>query len=727
MKTKLAKLWKIVCENKLISVMSIATIAVAVAVVSIFIGKVSKGGILKREPAVAPVISIEVEDLVGATDAFLECDVTVTSSEKDLKIFFTDMTAESNRISGVPFKVKLIDPVKSAELIAYILDINAIDEELDKLSDSERAKSPLNLKKTELLEAYSKALEAMDGTNLTDDNMDGEIYEKDVKPGEYTLCFYPVKNYVAKDYTTLATVRDKVEYKVVNNIKKTFKVYTETEDIPVKKVESLKNTVEYVESSTGIKGVASTPKVDSKQVTVSVPDAKKVTISLAKLSSSSGSGDTNSGGSGSGDTNSGGSGSGDSNSSGSGSGDSNSSDNGSDGNSNSNTTPTASVIVPNRVYLTSSNGDSKSFDVNVSVAKQSATEKNAAFKAVTTCSSGSGTVTIDSVTVDGAAQSSEGFTLDIGAHTVGVNFTVNLTEGADTYKGTGSESFAITVEGPDNSGKLVDANGVQLYKDEACTQAATVADYKANSSATYYKQETKYLGWQTINGVQYYYDKNGNKVTGSQVINGVMYNFGSDGAKVESGTGIDVSKWQGTIDWSKVKGNVTFAIMRCGFRATGSGAIIEDPKYREYMKGAKANGIPTGVYFYSTALNEAEAVEEASAAVALVQEMGGCSLPIYIDMEDNVRGQHKLTNAQRTAICQAFCQVVRSAGYTPGVYASHSWLTQSINSSQFGNDIKIWVAQYRSSCTYKGRYDIWQYGTGTVPGINGKVDMNIMY
>ena len=714
MKTKLAKLWKIVCANKLISIMSIATIAVAAVVVVVFIGKISKGGIAKREPAVAPVISIEVEDLVGATEAFLECEVTVTSSEKDLKIFFTDMTAESNRISGVPFKVKLIDPVKSAELIAYILDINAIDEELDKLADSERAKSPLNLKKTELLEAYSKALDAMDGTDLTDDNMDGEIYEKEMKPGEYTLCFYPVKNYVAKDFTTLATVRNKVEYKVVNNIKKTFKVYTETEDIPVKKVESLKNTVEYVESSTGIKGVASTPKVDSKLVTVSVPDAKKVTISLAKLGSSSGSGDTNPGSSGSGDSNSG---------------DSNSSDNGngSDGNSNSNTTPTARVMIPTKMDCTSSDGDSKSFDVNVSVAKQSATDKNAVFKAVTTCSSGSGTVTIDSVTVDGAAQSSEGFTLDIGAHTVGINFTVNLTEGADTYKGTGSESFAITVEGPDNSGKLVDANGAQLYKDEACTKAATEADYKANSSATYYKQETKYLGWQTINGVQYYYDKNGNKVTGSQVINGVMYNFGTDGAKVESGTGIDVSKWQGTIDWSKVKGNVSFAIMRCGFRATGSGAIIEDPKYREYMKGAKANGIPTGVYFYSTALNEAEAVEEASAAIALVQEMGGCSLPIYIDMEDNVRGQHKLTNAQRTAICQAFCQVVRSAGYTPGVYASHSWLTQSINSSQFGSDIKIWVAQYRDTCTYKGRYDIWQYGTGTVPGINGKVDMNIMY
>lgn len=704
MKTKLAKLWKSVVANKLLVISSLITVFVAVVVVGVVLSTLHNKKPAKQQAEVIPVITIEQDNLVGAQDAFKVCDITVTSQVKDIKIYFTDGSEKNNRISGVPFKVKLIDPSKSAELIAYVLEINAIDEEIDKLPESERATSVLNIKKAEALENYNKALAAMDGIELVDDDKDGEIYQKDMKPGEFTLCCYSVDKYVAIDFTKLATVRNKVEYKVVDNIKKTFKVYTESEDIPLKQVDKLKDTVEFIESASKQKGVTATPKVDTKTVSASSTDAKKVTLTLEKVTS---------GDAGSTPSNS----------------DSNTDSKPSDNGGNAGGSQTSAVEFRPRPVSSNSGtpSDTKTFDVNVALEKQSATETKATFKASTTYASGTCIVNIDSISVDGSAKTGDTVELTAGEHSVAVTFTVTLTEGSDKYTGTASETFSVNVEAPSHFGKLVDATGSQLYKDEACTQEATEADYKAKPDAKYYKPQTVYYGWQNINGARYYFDKNGTKVTGSQVINGVMYSFGSDGIQLETGTGIDVSKWQGSIDWSKVKGNVSFAIIRCAFRSTGSASIIEDPMYREYMKGAKANGIPTGVYFYSTALNEAEAVEEASAAVALVKEMGGCSLPIYIDMEDSVRGQNKLTNAERTAICKAFCEVVRSAGYTPGVYASTSWLTYSINANEFSGDIQIWVAQYKDTCTYKGRYNIWQYGTGTIDGINTKVDMNIRY
>lgn len=649
---------------------------------------------------VNPHISVETLDLSNMTEDFVECDVTATSSVKDIKVFFTEANGDAKRIAGIPFKVKLINPSDSAQLIALVLDINAVDEEMDKVVDSNKQLSVLRTKKADILKSYTKLLDSIEGKELVDDDKDGEIYEKDMTPGDYTLCFYPVNNYITSDFTKLATVRNKVEYKVVNNIKKTFKVYTESEDIPLKQVQSLKDTVTYVESSDGIKGELSSPKVDRKTVSATAPDSRRVSLTLARAESSSNTDNNSSGNNNGSDTN----------------------------NSQTGSSTTSSIIHEGTLYQATSQGnDTKQFDVTVALNRGTLTETSAAYEAAITYSSGTCTAEITSVSIDGSVSEASSFTLNTGDHTVGVSFKVTLNDDGNKYTGTGYESFNISVDSADRSGVLKDADGNQLYKDEACTKLATEADYNASPDGKFYKQTKVYYGWQNISGARYFFDSTGKKVTGSQVIQGVMYTFGTDGILVETGTGIDVSKYQGDINWSKVKGQISFAIIRCGFRATKTAAIIEDPRYREYMKGAKANGIPTGIYFYSTALNEAEAVEEASAAVALADEMGGCSLPIYIDMEDSTRGQHKLTNAERTAICEAFCSVVKSAGYTPGVYASQSWLTYSINTNKFANDIQIWVAEYKSACTYKGRYNIWQYGTGSVDGISGKVDMNIRY
>lgn len=237
----------------------------------------------------------------------------------------------------------------------------------------------------------------------------------------------------------------------------------------------------------------------------------------------------------------------------------------------------------------------------------------------------------------------------------------------------------------------------------------------------------KYTGWQTIDGATYYFDKNGNKVTGTQVIQGIQYTFSSEG--VRSGTiGIDVSKYQSSVNWTKVKNaGINFVMIRCGYRGYGSGVLVQDPKFASHITGAKAAGLRVGVYFFSQAITEAEAVEEASMAVKLARQYG-INMPIAIDSEYAAGGRGRadgLSKSERTKITVAFCNTVANSGYKPMVYASKSWFGSKLDVSQFGS-YRIWVAHYAEKCGYSGRYDIWQNTSkGSVDGISGNVDMNI--
>ena len=245
--------------------------------------------------------------------------------------------------------------------------------------------------------------------------------------------------------------------------------------------------------------------------------------------------------------------------------------------------------------------------------------------------------------------------------------------------------------------------------------------------------EYKYTGWQTINGNVYYYTEEGKQVTGEQVIGGVKYNFASDGTLVKgSGSrGIDVSTYNGTIDWTAVKNSgISFVIIRCGFRGYTKGGLILDSKYKSYIQGATNAGLKVGIYMFSQAVNEAEAVEEASLCVNLAQGYK-ISYPIFIDSE-YANGSHSgradgLDKATRTAVCKAFCETVKSAGYTPGVYASKSWLNNKLDAGQLSS-YKIWLAHYTGQTDYSGKYDLWQHtAKGSVSGIKGNVDLDISY
>ncbi|MEG1847653.1 MAG: GH25 family lysozyme [Lachnospiraceae bacterium] len=181
-------------------------------------------------------------------------------------------------------------------------------------------------------------------------------------------------------------------------------------------------------------------------------------------------------------------------------------------------------------------------------------------------------------------------------------------------------------------------------------------------------------------------------------------------------TGIDVSKYQGAINWQAVKSSgVSFAFVRVGTTKKGI-----DPTFATNIQGAAAAGLRTGVYIYSYATNAAEAVAEANAVLQSIAPYT-VSFPVVIDIEDTV---HKsLSPIQQAEIVNTFCSIIQSAGYYPMVYASKNWFVGRMAPVPYDK----WVAQYGSICEYPNPA-VWQYScTGSVPGIAGNVDMNYLF
>lgn len=209
--------------------------------------------------------------------------------------------------------------------------------------------------------------------------------------------------------------------------------------------------------------------------------------------------------------------------------------------------------------------------------------------------------------------------------------------------------------------------------------------------------------------------------------------------------GIDVSHWQGNIDWSQVAAaGYKFAIIKVAGRSIGSdGNLYVDDYYEKNLQGAIANGIQVGVYFFSQALTVDEAREEAS---LILQKIQGYQItyPVVFDWESasGYRVNGKLNSAQLTEICEAFCDVVAKNGYQPMIYFNKNDWNNSVDSARLTSKYKSWLAWYWNDYYYTGRlwqngddipnvpfsYQMWQYtSTGSVPGIKGSVDMNIAF
>ena len=187
--------------------------------------------------------------------------------------------------------------------------------------------------------------------------------------------------------------------------------------------------------------------------------------------------------------------------------------------------------------------------------------------------------------------------------------------------------------------------------------------------------------------------------------------------------GIDVSKWQGNIDWAKVKeSGIEFALIRCGY---GKNVESQDDAYfRRNAHECTRLGIPFGVYLYSYATNVGEASSEAEHVLRLIKEYD-LAYGVWYDLEDSV--QANLTEKELGDIAVTFCEAIEYAGHYCGIYANLSWFNTRLTDSRL-NAYDKWVAQWADKCTYEKNFGLWQYtNQGFVPGIDGRIDMNIAY
>ena len=238
-------------------------------------------------------------------------------------------------------------------------------------------------------------------------------------------------------------------------------------------------------------------------------------------------------------------------------------------------------------------------------------------------------------------------------------------------------------------------------------------------------------GWQTI-GENTYYVENGKLVTGLKDIGGLRYQF-NDGGVLNSYVGIDVSVWNTSVNWNKVKAaGVDFVMIRVGYRGYGSaGNMVEDRMFKTHMEGAIHAGLDVGVYFYTQAITEQEAVAEANFVLERIKNYK-LTYPIAFDIEKaevenpgDVPRTEKLTNKQRTDITLAFCNTIKAANYFPIIYSNKSFLEDKLETNRL-SDYHIWLAHWVQNTDYDKPYSIWQYSeTGTVEGIQGNVDLDI--
>lgn len=543
---------------------------------------------------------------------------------------------------------------------------------------------------------------ANEGIEYNDHDMDGIIIVKPLEPEKYTVQLHEMEGYVVEENPITATVKDQIVYEKVdisNEIKDESEIDSskeESKNNADSTENEIKDTLAYVETS------VKTDEVTKDKVDLSVfADAK---VSEEKNVVSFGENE---------------------------------------------------VALPKSVTLyTSGNDTAKTVLLQLDLKDEPGIVKDIAWElddayildykvaedkksaTITMKSAGKAMVsvlvsyetTVSDEGKDNSEKSDDLDTLDVSGEITG-NESIAVEELQDVTIETVTVACSVSVENqPDNQTQLKDTNGSLLYLDKDATKIATPSDYLASEK---FYVNPKYTGWQKLDGKVYYYKADNTYATGKQIIGGVEYEFDETGYLItrERSIGIDVSKWQGEIDWEKVANSgvgIDFAIIRCGYRGISSGDLIEDPYFKKNIEGAIKNGIKVGVYFYSQAITKAEAIEEASMALELVKGYN-LQLPIYIDTEGSGGRGDTISKSERTEILKTFCEVIKNAGFKPGVYSGRYWYNNHVITSKI-EQYHIWVAQYNDVCEYEGRYDIWQYtSSGSVPGINGKVDMNIAY
>lgn len=208
------------------------------------------------------------------------------------------------------------------------------------------------------------------------------------------------------------------------------------------------------------------------------------------------------------------------------------------------------------------------------------------------------------------------------------------------------------------------------------------------------------------------------------------YSFYTENGKVTSIAGIDISEFQGDIDWDMVKAaGIDFAMIRVGCRTYGTGEIVMDNRFGENLEAADKAGVKTGVYFFSQAINEDEAIEEAYTVLNAIAPYN-ITYPVVFDWElveeDNARTDN-VSPEELADYSMVFCECIKAAGYTPMIYQNKGTVIYRLDIPKL-KDYDFWLAEYDEKPTYRYKYEMWQYtGNGVVPGVKTTVDLNISF
>lgn len=203
----------------------------------------------------------------------------------------------------------------------------------------------------------------------------------------------------------------------------------------------------------------------------------------------------------------------------------------------------------------------------------------------------------------------------------------------------------------------------------------------------------------------------------------IIYDNPSDNVKAHKS--IDVSSFNEKIDWKKVaESDVDYAIIRCGYRGSSEGKLMLDSTFEYNLNQANENDVPAGVYFFSQAISEEEAVEEAQYVLEAVSDYD-LELPIAIDVEKLEGRTDLLTKDERTDYTIAFLEEIKKSGYDVMIYGNLNTFMAMLDIKRL-EDYPKWFAYYSNPVYFPYEFDVWQYtDTGTVDGIKGKVDINI--
>lgn len=202
------------------------------------------------------------------------------------------------------------------------------------------------------------------------------------------------------------------------------------------------------------------------------------------------------------------------------------------------------------------------------------------------------------------------------------------------------------------------------------------------------------------------------------------------GGEYKASRGVDVSQFQGDIDWQAVyDSGVRFAVLRAGGRYYGSGELYSDDKFLENLEGARSAGLRVGAYFFSQAISVEEAREEARYVLELIGDRE-LDLPVFFDWErivDSDARTHALDNETLTECAVTFCEEMKAAGFEPGVYVYNDTGYHGYDLSRL-QDYMLWCAGVGSYPYFYYAHTVWQYSfRGAVPGINGDCDLNMMF